>query len=326
MPDEMDHLRHSRDETDDVRHAGDELSALRHFRDETPGPSTDAWNRAWAAIAAARTEEAPAPRQHRRAPGPRRRWLFPAATVLTAAAVVATLLAVLLPGSPGTGTGGSVTTDAYVAHVESALNEAGRENLMTYARTDYPNGVSLRPLPGAEASGSTGGVHADTTVRWTYQGTLEFSGYAAGRLVLSQQVHTTSGQLVTTVVTYSQRTWWRSSQSLGGPPSEAATCGGPGVQIGQGGWPAFIRAELRCGGFALDGRYRVDGIDAIKMTSRQAGLTVWVNPASYLPVRLTRSGQYDSVTDFRWLAPTAARLAQLNIAIPAHFRQVAAPS
>jgi hypothetical protein len=304
----------------------DELDALRRLRDETPGPSTDAWNRAWAAVEAARAQEAPPPRQRRRAPGPRRRWLFPAATVVTAAAVVAALLAVLLPGSPGTGPGGPVTTDAYVAHVEQALNEAGQDNLMTYARTDYPNGVSLRPLPGAEESGGTSGVHADTTVRWSYQGSLELSGYADGRLVLSQQVRTTSGQLVTTVVTYSQRTWWRSSQSLGGPPSGTVTCGGPGVQLGQAGWPGFIRAELRCGGFVLDGRQRVDGIDAIKMTSRHADMTVWVNPATYLPVRLTRPGQGASVTDFRWPPPTAARLAQLNIAIPAHFRQVAAPS
>jgi hypothetical protein len=304
----------------------DEIDALRRLRDETPGPSTDAWNRAWAAVEAARAQEAPPPRQHRRAPGPRRRWLFPAATVVTAAAVVATLLAVLLPGSPGTGSGGLVTTDAYVAHVEHALNEAGQDNLMTYARTEYPSGISLQPLPGAERTGATGGVHADTTVRWSYQGTLEYSAYAAGRLVLSQQTRTASSRLLTTVVTYSQRTWWRSSQHLDGPPSAAVTCGGPGVEFGQGGWPGYIRAELSCGGFTLGGRHRVDGIDAIKMTSRHAGLTLWVNPSTYLPVRLARPGQDASVTDFRWLAPTAARLARLNIAIPAHFRQVAAPS
>ena len=303
----------------------DEMDALRRFREETPGPSTDAWNRAWAAVEAARAQEAPPPPQHRRAPGSRRRWLFPAAATTIAAAVVATLLAVLLPGSPGTGTGGPVTTDAYVAHVEQALNEAGQDNLMTYARTDYPHGVSLQPLPGSEEAGSTGGVHADATVRWSYQGTLKLSGYAAGRLVLSQQVRATSGQLVTTVVTYSQRTWWRSSRRLD-TPSGAVTCGGPGVQFGQGGWPGYIRAELRCGGFAQGGRHRVDGIDAIKLTSRHAGLTLWVDPATYLPVRLARPGQAASVTDFRWLPPTAARLAQLNIAIPAHFRQVAAPS
>jgi hypothetical protein len=303
----------------------DELDALRHFRDETPGPSTDAWNRAWAAVEAARAQETPPPRQHRWAPGPRRRWLFPAAAVVSAAAVVATLLAVLLPGSPGPGPGGPVTTDAYVAHVEQALNEAGQDNLMTYARTSYPDGVTLRPLPGSEEAGATTGMNADATVRWSYQGTLELSAYAAGRPVLTQQVRAASGQLVTTVVTYSQRTWWRSSQRLS-TPDGTVTCGGPGVQFGQGGWPSYIRAELRCGGFAQDGRHRVDGIDAIKLTSRHAGLTLWVNPSTYLPVRLTRPGQAASVTDFRWLAPTGARLAQLNIAIPAHFRQVAAPS
>ena len=41
--------------------------------------------------------------------------------------------------------------------------------------------------------------------------------------------------------------------------------------------------------FTVAGRQRVDGVDAIKLTGHKpaAGTTIWVDPSSYLPVRLT---------------------------------------
>jgi len=35
----------------------------------------------------------------------------------------------------------------------------------------------------------------------------------------------------------------------------------------------------------MDGRQRVDGIDAVKITGGKALVALWVNPATYLPVR-----------------------------------------
>jgi hypothetical protein len=52
-------------------------------------------------------------------------------------------------------------------------------------------------------------------------------------------------------------------------------------------------------------------------------LTLWVNPATYLPVRLKLGGLQ---TDFQWLSPTPAGLALLNMPVPAGFHQVPPPS
>ena len=46
---------------------------------------------------------------------------------------------------------------------------------------------------------------------------------------------------------------------------------------------------------------------------------MWVNPATYLPVRYDVGG---SQTDYQWLTPTAAHLALLDLPIPAGFKQV----
>jgi hypothetical protein len=61
----------------------------------------------------------------------------------------------------------------------------------------------------------------------------------------------------------------------GGVPVAAAgpsACGGPGVDIGAGGWPAFIGHELRCGGYRVAGRQRVDGMDAIEVTGGRGSM------------------------------------------------------
>jgi hypothetical protein len=48
-------------------------------------------------------------------------------------------------------------------------------------------------------------------------------------------------------------------------------------------------------------------------------LTVYVSPATYLPVRVVIGGLRQ---DYRWLAPTAANLAMLKVHIPPGFRRV----
>ncbi len=306
----------------------DEIEVLRHFRDETPEPSTDAWARARAAIAAAQAEETPNVPQHRRAPGHRRRWLTPGVVLTGVAAAVTALLAVLLPGSPVGVTGGHISTDAYVTRVEHALSQAGQANLITYARSQYPDGISMTPAPSQIRAGSAGGQRVSSMVRWTYQDSTKLASYdAAGHPVFAMQLRRgTPGTVVTTAVFYREATWWRASVSGLGHLGQGRIACGPGIQLGAGGWPATIRAELTCGRFTLDGRQQVDGVNALRITGTSPALTLWVDPASYLPVRITMNGPAPSQTDFRWLSPTSARLAQLGLQIPAHFRQVAPPS
>jgi hypothetical protein len=91
--------------------------------------------------------------------------------------------------------------------------------------------------------------------------------------------------------------------------------------------------------FTVAGRQRVDGVDAIKLTGHKpaAEATIWVDPSSYLPVRLTGrvqliSGGTDEqdagtlTIDFRWLPPTSANLKELTAPIPPGFREVGQPA
>jgi hypothetical protein len=315
----------------------DEIEVLRTFRDETPGPSTDAWARARTAIAAAQAEESPAVR--RRVRGPRRRRLFgvagqrrlfPAASLVAAAAAVAVLLALLLPGSPAPRSPGQVETAAYVTHVENALASADQDNLISYARTQYPAGTYLAPASTFIQVGTKeepGALAVSSTVRWSYQGAMKLAAYSSsGQPVFSQRIRTSAHSTETsTAVLYNSGTWWRMSlQAM--DPGQGPTACRPGVQMGSSGWVGFIRTELGCGEITMDGHQRVDGVDAIKFAAKDGQLTLWVDPATYLPVRLRFDLGMSSQTDFRWLSPTVARLDQLNLAVPAHFRQVAAPS
>lgn len=58
------------------------------------------------------------------------------------------------------------------------------------------------------------------------------------------------------------------------------------------------------------GGQRVDGITAIKLTEGNGRNALWVDPGTYLPVRVLTVGRQQQIqTDFRWLAPAPARLA-----------------
>jgi hypothetical protein len=311
----------------------DEIEVLRTFRDETPGPSTDAWARARTAIAAAQAEESPAVR--RRVRGPRRRRWIPVASLVATAAVVAALLVLLLPGSPTPRSPGQVETAAYVTHIENALTSAGQDNLISYARTQYPAGTYLTLQStymsvGVEQNNQEepGALSVSSMVRWSYQGTSRFSAYNDhGQAVFSQRVQTSAHSPGnSTAVFYTNGTWWRTALPAMDPEQGQTRCISTGVQLGSGGWVGFIRTELGCGVLAMDGRQQVDGVNAIKLADKHGQLTLWVNPVTYLPVRLRFDHGQVSQTDFGWLSPTVARLDQLNLTVPAHFRQVAAPS
>jgi hypothetical protein len=77
---------------------------------------------------------------------------------------------------------------------------------------------------------------------------------------------------------------------------------------------------------------------ALKQTTNLAvtvTTTLWVDPASYLPVRWAQDGKVTgrkgivvpSVNqDVEWLPPTGANLVQLTVPIPSGFTRVSSPS
>jgi hypothetical protein len=308
----------------------DEIEVLRTFRDEMPGPSTDAWIRARAAIAVARAEEGP--RRPRRGPGPRRRlWIAGGVGV---AAAVAGLVAVLIPGAPGAGLSGQqIKETAYVVtHVERALGSTGQDNVIGYTRTQFPAGSILEP----EAFGqhSQSGLSSSSpwsvgwSVRWSYRDTMKTSAFSPTGQRVFDELTTVDGKPTAFAVIYGDKTWWRGTLRPAQAPRQPAPSGcGPAVIIGPGGWSAFIRSELTCGEYLIDGRQWLDGIDAIKMTGNKGLDAMWVNPATYLPLRVIFTfGRERIQTEFRWLRPTPASLAQLGLTVPAGFRQVPPPS
>jgi hypothetical protein len=97
-----------------------------------------------------------------------------------------------------------------------------------------------------------------------------------------------------------------------------------------------LRAAISCGTLAVAGRQRVNGIEAIELTSPPdtPSETIWVSPGTYLPLRVVvRSAFHHALivgdqpvlqltADITWLRPTAQNLAKLTVPIPAGFRHV----
>ena len=129
----------------------------------------------------------------------------------------------------------------------------------------------------------------------------------------------------------------------------ALTMGGPPVPTAH--WSSFIKATLDCGAAKVTGHVRINGQETIQSTGKpttvrlspgeaksvheryaRALWTLYVNPSSYLPVRMigvteTFGGtgghtRFESVTNVQWLPPTPANVGQALVSIPPGFHQV----
>jgi hypothetical protein len=140
---------------------------------------------------------------------------------------------------------------------------------------------------------------------------------------------TSHGRDIAVNVMYPLRAWSVSTSPATGAPLSPDSCQISPLPAAApaAGWKKVIESGLRCGAFAVDGRQRVDGIDAIRLTGRHfrpAGTMLWIDPRSYLPVELAThlfKGDEER-TEFRWLPPTRANLALLSPPIPPGFRRL----
>ena len=260
------------------------------------------------------------------------------AAALAAGAVA--LVAVVVPGVRHHGTEGPVVNAAYVVkRVESALKaaEPGQIAHMTVTTT----GGALTPV---------GTTAATTSEEWSYGDQWRSVTYSPARHPVFDEGFSTAS--VYTLVNYPTRTWAR-QRGLGRPaalvplvpgprgcePVVAAVPwllqpGLPGLGFPASSLPSTVASALRaavsCGTLEAAGRQRVDGTEAIELTSRPDSLiseTIWVSPGTYLPVRVViRLGRgravFQRTADITWLPPTAQNLAKLAVPIPAGFRQV----
>ena len=271
------------------------------------------------------------------------------ATALTAGAVA--LAVVVVPGAGhGAAAGSAVLTADVVKRVNSALSAADPGDIAQMTVTTH-----RAALPGRTATTTT------TSEEWSYGDEWRsVTNSPSGQPVDDEGFSPSTGY---TLVSYLKREWAR-EPGLGRPAGSVTPVPGPGgcepvvaalptllhpglpLQPGIAGLgfdaalfsasspPATIARALRtaisCGTLIEVGRQRVNGIEAIELTSRPGSPiseTIWVDPDTYLPVRaVIRSAGGFPVTqetaDITWLPPTSQNLAKLAVPIPAGFRQV----
>jgi hypothetical protein len=266
--------------------------------------------------------------QHRR----KRRLTARAATATGVAAALTAVGVAGLTGAFGPGNGQQVQTAAFVSLVRHALASQADGGLVGYARTVQPAGTVVEPEPGnwkdlpGGGRSPRSGVASAVMITWSYQNESAMTALdATGQSVAAEQ-NTASGRysVATLAVNDRDRTWWRATLTLKPrvPAPPQPSCFSPEALPAHETWQSFIRQELSCGAYTRDGRQRVDGIDATKLTGSN-GVVLWIDPKTYLPVR--QAGPGGRVTDFRWYRATPASLAKLKVAIPAGFRRVAPP-
>jgi hypothetical protein len=266
---------------------------------------------------------------HRRYAKSRHRTALAVAATGTAAAVAGATAGFAL--TSGTSGAGPAETTAYVLdHVAAAL---AATNAIGYTSARY------------SGAGATGFLSDRFEVWELGDRSRQLFESSAGQPIFDGSARPEDGRGVIIAVHYPSREWTSSTVPSSELPRPSAPNGtrceedflSPSAEGQQtaADWKEIFQAGLACGMFTVAGRQWVDGVDAIKLTGHKqaAGATIWVDPGSYLPVRLTgrvqliggRAGKQDTGTltiDFRWLPPTRANLAELTAPIPDGFRKV----
>jgi hypothetical protein len=232
-----------------------------------------------------------------RLPGPRRpaghtRWVGAIVGAAAAAIVAAILIADLSsPSRP------PAATSLVLTAVRRALVNTGHDIEEVHSTVSFV--VHLSATSWVDVA--TGGCRTDTAVN--------------GKPSLTVLVE--HGKA--TFIDYGAREW--STRPAPGVPCEPLT-------------PKTIAHDLSTGHYTVAGHATVDGQASLKLvaTTTTTGLhpvtkvlTLWVNAATYLPIRSTSSGHLTEQTTFTWLPATATNKAILKISIPHGFQKVATP-
>jgi hypothetical protein len=272
-----------------------------------------------------------------------------AAAALAAGAVA--LVAVVVPGARDSARDNSADATAYVVErVDGALSVA------------EPGEIAQMTVTTRSAVMPGGTIVTTTAEEWSHGSQWRSVKYSpAGQPAYDEGSGTSSPY---TLVSYLTRTWARqrlpsfpvagSRAPAFGPRGCGSAYAGapfvfqsglPGIGFSARSLPTTVASDLRtaisCGTLARSGRQSVDGIEAVRLTSRPGSPiieTIWVSPGTYLPVRVVirSAGPHSGLiigdqrilrqtADITWLPPTAQNLAKLTVPIPAGFRHVPLP-
>jgi len=266
-----------------------------------------------------------------------------------AIAAAATFAATAAPGVSANARHGQ-TINYVTTRAERALAHTSQGRAVEYDTRTITNSSFGVTVVNLAFNGTTGGtaqeptvlsdLHASRLVAWTYRDLQLQQGYtASGKLVFSATigpVNTRQGKQVYEAygAAYPDRIQWHSPLTGGPNLSDPLNCANSGFDFPN--WPQGITKALSCHIFTLAGNQKINGIDTIKLVRKPQygiGETLWVDPTSYLPVRITTTFQQAhkrpavQTDNFRWLQPTTGNLAALHAAeargaIPSAFKSL----
>lgn len=267
----------------------------------------------------------------------------------------------LAVGSAIAGGIAAVTAVAVIAATGAAAGPAGQASTSGVTRAQMDAFVVLRHMESAFAQQdlvmrgdvtgtSKPGPETDRYIIWSYRNQFRFMAFWAGKPNWDDGTALIGGKLLGAHVTYYNRKWSASPLGHGHPLSNACGKSAVAMSIPPPGaeWAAFIKSTLACRAATEAGHVWINGVDTIEIaglpyttglpkgmvaqTKARVTYRLYVNPSTYLPVRMssttysygpkTASFAYTSVTDIRWLPPTAANVSQTLVTIPAGFRHM----
>jgi hypothetical protein len=244
--------------------------------------------------------------------------------LLAAAATAASVAGVVSGGGHAvpvrTSVPARLSADYVVDHVKAAVN-ARAASAIQYDLGRAPNS-------------QTGVI--ENTATWNYANsgrevTLTQILGAGGSPVLGYLMTATSDKTVTITIDYSNRTWSTTSYPWGyaTPPNTPGPLPQTTVQAADA-----LRDAVNAGSMTDVGPAEVDGQRAIHLvqgSTKTGEIDMWVDPATYLPIRTIETAPGESAAsdrairdDYKWLPDTAANLSLLTPAgaVPAGFTQV----
>jgi hypothetical protein len=256
-----------------------------------------------------------------------RRALLGGAAVATAGVLALTLTG----GTPAGRLGPAERSSAYVTrHVDGALSAANSARLVQYTTTELPAGSGAPVDPPYIGAWNNPRNTRPVFREWNYQGQYASTFYGRpGDEIFAGRGVTGRRQVTSTFVTYLNHTWWREVQPVD-PPVPSDWCyGGPDGWISN--WTPVVRSLLACRNVVVNNTPgRIDGQDAIELSQwapRLGTWYLWVNPVSYLPIRLitVAPNHFTVAMAFQWLRPTPANLAPFQLTVPRGYRRVPFP-
>lgn len=270
----------------------------------------------------------------------RRRRVRRQAQIAGVVAVVAAIAVVRFPLNgqlPGGLLLPSMRATAYiVSRVTQAVETATSGKMVEYATSRLPADAGAPVMPFVVGGMDNPKFSRPVFVQRYYRGLTALSFYARpGAEVFAAQVAAAQDQMTTTWVTYPNRTWWRGT-AVNPKLSASVWCSKypDGMEVQASNWRSEVRDLLSCPYVevshdlsAVNGQKTIELMQRATVADSHQSWNLWVNPITYLPVRLvTRypNGYFED-TKIRWLRPTPANLAPFKLIIPQHFRRVAEP-